>query len=512
MSFLFKLSLFLGRRTVRTVLSLLLTLTMGLMVIATIYFTLFDLQWLAFLGGILFAAVLSMVSQASKAEWLIIRRTRQAERLREHLQKEGARRKISEDAMQAMAARVRMVNDLLPVPILFVDRDLRIRENNKAASAITRIPEIKMEGQLLRDVMSTRYMEMLPHCRETLTGTRVEYPLTWHDSKKFRVKQVPHPPGVEQPIGFYIVMLPGDDASVAAAASEAQVGGNTSTNSDPLAAITGENGETMYLHSISDQLMGGDDPRSKLVRALAQNDFILFAQKVLPLKNFPFDHGSYEILLRLREEEDNLMPPGGFIPMAERYGMTEDIDRWVVRSVIAWSMDQKRAHPQWDIPMFSINLSEAAIVNPEFARFVRQELQHSGYPASQLCFEIGELETISNHDYVAKFIAALKPAGCRFTVDDFGSVKLSFSNLSGLRLDFVKIDGVIIQNMFKTPADLIKLKAIISVCQKLGMQTVAEFVEDDKTLEKLREISVDHVQGFGIDRPGPVIKALTASG
>lgn len=242
MSFLFKLSLFLGRRTVRTVLSLLLTLTMGLMVIATIYFTLFDLQWLAFLGGILFAAVLSMASQASKAEWLIIRRTRQAERLRENLQKEGARRKISEDAMQAMAARVRMVNDLLPVPILFVDRDLRIRENNKAASAITRIPEVKIEGQLLRDVMSTHYMDMLPHCRETLTGTRVEYPLTWHDSKKFRVKQVPHPPGVEQPIGFYIVMLPGDDASVAAAASEAQVGGNTSTNSDPLAAITGENG------------------------------------------------------------------------------------------------------------------------------------------------------------------------------------------------------------------------------------------------------------------------------
>ena len=162
--------------------------------------------------------------------------------------------------------------------------------------------------------------------------------------------------------------------------------------------------------------------------------------------------------------------------------------------------------------MFSINLSEAAIVNPEFARFVQQELQHSGYPASQLCFEIGELETISNHDYVAKFIAALKPAGCRFTVDGFGSVKLSFSNLSGLRLDFVKIDGVIIQNMFKTPADLTKLKAIISVCQKLGMQTVAEFVEDDKTLEKLREISVDHAQGFGIDRPGPVIKALSASG
>jgi EAL domain-containing protein (putative c-di-GMP-specific phosphodiesterase class I) len=254
--------------------------------------------------------------------------------------------------------------------------------------------------------------------------------------------------------------------------------------------------------------MAGDDPRSKLVRALKKNEFLLFAQKVLPLKTLPFDHGSYEILLRLREEEDNLLPPGGFIPMAERYGMTEDIDRWVVHNVITWSMTRKIENPQWDIPMFSINLSEASIINPEFARFVRQELKHSEFPASQLCFEIGELETISNHDNVANFIAALKPAGCRFTVDDFGSVKLSFSNLSGLRLDFVKIDGVIIQNMFKTPADMAKLKAIINVCGKLGLKTVAEFVEDERTLAMLREIGVDYAQGFGIDRPGPVIKAF----
>ncbi len=518
MNFLFKLTLFLSKRGVKTILTLLLTLVLGVMVIATIYFTLFDLQWLAFLGGILFAAVLSMASQASKAEWLIIRRTRQVERLRKQVQKESARRKISEDAMLATEARMRMVNDLLPLPILFVDRDLRIHDHNKAALEITRIPEIRIEGQLLRDVMSSSYMEMLPHCRETLTGTRVEYQLKWHNGEKYTIKQVPHPPGTDRPIGFYIVMLPVHTAPGAALPAEPHSGGNgngngnTTMNSDPHAAITIESGETMYLHSISDQLMVGDDPRSKLVRALQHNEFLLFAQKVLPLKPLPFDHGSYEILLRLREEEDNLLPPGGFIPMAERYGMTEDIDRWVVHNVIAWSMAQKLANPQWDIPMFSINLSEASIINPEFARFVRQELKNSEFPARQLCFEIGELETISNHNNVANFIAALKPAGCRFTVDDFGSVKLSFSNLSGLRLDFVKIDGVIIQNMFKTPADLTKLKAIVNVCNKLGMQTVAEFVEDERTLAKLREIGVDHAQGFGIDRPGPVIKALNTPG
>lgn len=508
MPLLFKLSLFLGRRAVRTALSLVLTAVLGLMVIATIYFTLFDLQWLAFLGGILFAAVLSMASQASKAEWLIIRRTTQLDRAREQLLRESARRKISEDAMRANQVRTRMINDLLPIPMMFVDRDLRIHDQNKALRELTKMSQEQIEGQLLRDVMGAQYMTMLPHCREALTGTPDEYPLLWsagNNEESYKVKHVPHPPGSEQPIGFYIVMLPERAAASAATPGEPHNGGSA-TSSDPQAAITGENGETMYLHSISDRLMDGDDPRRKLVRALEQNEFILFTQKMLPLKPLPFDHGCYEVLLRLREEEDNLLPPGGFIPMAERYGMTEDIDRWVVRNVISWSLEQKRKNPGWDIPMFCINLSEAAIANPEFARFVRQELQRTAFPAGQLCFEIGELETISNHGNVGNFIAALKPAGCRFTIDGFGSVKLSFSNLSGLRVDFIKIDGVIIQNMFKTSADLTKLQAVINVCAKMGIRTIAEFVEDDRTVAKLREIGVDYAQGFGIDRPGPITR------
>lgn len=510
MSFLFKLSLFLGRRTVKTVLSLLLTLILGLMVIATIYFTLFDLQWLAFLGGILFAAVLSMASQASKAEWLIIRRTRQAEKLREQLQKEGARRKISEDAMLATEARMRMVNDLMPVPIMFVDRDLRIHDHNKAALEITRLPDVRIEGQLLRDVMSTSYMTMLPHCRETLTGTRVEYQIDWHNGEKYTVKQVPHPPGNERPLGFYLVMLPVHAAPGTVTIVEAQ-GGATTVHSDPHAAITSDSGETMYLHSIGEQLMGGDDPRSKLVRAIEHDEFILFAQKIKPLKPLPFDHGCYEILLRLKEEEDNLLPPGGFIPVAERYGLTEAIDRWVIRTVFSWSMRQKELHPQWDIPMYCVNLSESSVGDMEFARYVRTELQRSGFPASQLCFEIGELDTIAHHENVAHFIAALKPVGCRFTVDAFGSIKLSFAHLNGLTVDFIKIDGVLIQNLFKTPMMMTKLKAIVGVCEKLGVRTIAEFVEDDKTLEALREAGIDYAQGFGIDRPGPILKALSKS-
>lgn len=513
MNLLARFALFVRRRSVMTVLTLLLTLVLGVMVVATIYFTLFDLQWLAFLGGILFAAILSMASQASRAEWLIVRKSRQLDRAREQLVSEKSRAQISENALRVVEERARMVNDLLPMPILYIDRDLRIRHHNRVFLKMTDWPAERIDGQLLRDVCPREYPSLLPRFQETLAGNMISYNMAWSaadgTSATYLVKQVPYPPASDRALGFYILMLP--EHGVAQASEPPAAARSVANESTPHAAITNDSGETLYLHSLSDQLTGSDNPRNKLVRALQNNEFLLFKQKILPLKTKPFDHGCYEILLRLQEEEDHLLPPGGFIPLAERYGMTEDIDRWVVRNLIAWSLQQQQTHPGWEIPMFCVNLSEAAVSNPEFARFVRQELQRSAFPASQLCFEIGELETIHSHASVKNFITALKPAGCRFTVDAFGSVKLSFTHLSGLAVDFIKIDGVIIQNLFKTPADSAKVRAIVTVCQKLGVQTIGEFVEDDRTLEKLRELGVDYAQGFGIDRPGP-ISNLSRSG
>jgi len=510
MRILYGLLAFLYRRPVQLVLSVLLTLILGAVLVITIQFTFFDLQWLTFLGGILFAAILSLASQASKSEWVVARRTRQLERTRELLELEKKRARTVEDALQVADERARMIHDLQPTPLLYIDRDLRIRQHNRAFLKLTDWPAERINGQLLRDVAAREYPALLPRFHETLAGSMVSYSMAWSaadgSSASYLVKQVPWPPDSPHASGFYILMLPEQVGVPAPAAAEAESPiPATTTRSTPHAAITDDTGETMYLHSLSDQLTGSEDPRVKLLRALkSEDDFLLFAQKIMPLRNLPFEHGCFEILLRLREEEDNLLPPGGFIPIAEQFGLTEDIDRWVVRKVIAWSMAQQKTVSGWEMPLLCVNLSDAAISNPEFARFVRTELHRTKFPASQLCFEVGELETISNHDNVVRFIAALKPAGCRFTADAFGSVKLSFSHLSGLALDFVKIDGVIIQNMFKTPADLVKLRAIVGVCQKLGVRTIAEFIEDDRTLEKLREIGIDYGQGFGIARPGPI--------
>jgi Amt family ammonium transporter len=265
-------------------------------------------------------------------------------------------------------------------------------------------------------------------------------------------------------------------------------------------------GQALYLRLMTEQLTGWHDPRAMLERALKENLFLLYAQKILPLRSGSPEPVCYEILLRLKQEEDNLLPPGGFFDIAESLGMLEQIDRWVVHNLLSWCAARLKKNPDPPLPMMCVNVSLAALASPAFANTVRRALQMSGVPPRALCFEINEREVIEHPAAAQAFVAGLKPLGCRFTLDSFGSVKVSFLHLSGLPVDFVKIDGVIVESMLQGPLGPATVKAIHMVCREVGIRTIAEFVETRQTLDKLREIGVDYVQGFGVSRPEPLGK------
>jgi len=482
-----------------------LSATLGALLIATIYFTRFDLQWLAFLGGVLFAAVLALVSQASRVEWRLMRRSKQLERVREQLGQEIVRTRNAAHGLQAAEKRMQQVSDQLPIPLLYLDCDGRCRYHNKACAEWLELPAEGIVGRQLRDIFAgERYPLIAPQIARTLAGETVDYALAWPakngKAAALKVRQIPYSPDDGEIIGFYL-MATQSAADPAAADEASEPAGKGLLASD-------KSGEMLYLRSITNELMAGADPRARLACALQQNEFLLFAQKILSLKNGAPEPDCYEILLRLKEEEDNLLPPGGFIPVAEHYGMLEEIDRWVVRSLIAWCLDKHRRAPGWRMPMFCINLSGASVNSPEFAGFVRQELERTDFPARALCFEISEPDLIKHNDGVRRLVAALRPAGCRFSIDDFGGAKVSFSHVEGLTMDFLKSDGSIIRNLARDPAELAKTRAINTVCQNAGMRTVTESVETKDTLDKLREIGVDYVQGFGIACPAPIANLL----
>jgi EAL domain-containing protein (putative c-di-GMP-specific phosphodiesterase class I) len=266
-------------------------------------------------------------------------------------------------------------------------------------------------------------------------------------------------------------------------------------------------GQALYLRLMTQQLTGWDDPRAMLERALKENLFLLLAQRILPLRPGAPDPLCYEVLLRLKQEEDNLLPPGGFLDVAESLGMMAKIDRWVVRAVLSWCAARARKEPARPLPMMCVNVSGPALRSTSFLAAVREELQSAGVPPKVLCFEIHEQDVIENPAGARGFVAALKPLGCRFTVDSFGSTRVAFSHLNELPVDFIKIDGVIIESMLQGVLGPATVKAIHLVCKEVGIRTIAEFVENKRTLDKLREIGVDYVQGFGIARPEPIAKA-----
>lgn len=263
------------------------------------------------------------------------------------------------------------------------------------------------------------------------------------------------------------------------------------------------NGDAVYLRSITENILGWSNPKARLDKALANDDFLLFAQRIIALNPRPQDQACLEILLRLREEEDNMLPPGGFFPAAEALSMLEDIDRWVVRHTVAWCAQSAN---DTNAPMCCINLSAEALLNAEFAGFVREQLKQYDVPGSRLCFEITEPDAIANPEPVRKFIRAMKPQGCRFTLDNFGSVKVSFAHIKDLPIDYLKIDGSIIQNIITSSSDLARARAISLTCQRLGIRAIAQSVESKAVLTKLRDIGFDYAQGFGIVHPGPLAK------
>ncbi len=241
----------------------------------------------------------------------------------------------------------------------------------------------------------------------------------------------------------------------------------------------------------------------RLPRALAEDRFQLYFQNMVPIAGGDekqTDH--YELLLRMEDERGNLVLPGVFLPAAERYHLSDKVDRWVIKRAFKW-LQAHPAHLQ-KLNICSINLSGLSLSNKTFLPFVIQELEMSGIPPRKICFEVTETVAIANLSSATTFIKALRQLGCRFALDDFGSGLSSFAYLKNLPVDFLKIDGVFVKDILHDPMDLAMVKSINEIGHVMGKQTIAEFVENDAILEKLRDIGVDYAQGYGHSRPRPL--------
>ncbi len=293
-----------------------------------------------------------------------------------------------------------------------------------------------------------------------------------------------------------VVMVTSENADVAELMSSADVACYSAKD-------MGRN--QVHLYKDSDASMRHEEMKwvSRISSAVEDDRLELFFQPIIGIgKDNGTSRGHYELLLRMRDENGELVSPDQFIPAAERYNLMSTLDRWVVRTALSDLADRDtEGEARYTI---AINLSGTSLSEDRFLEDVIKELEKQKLPTGAVCFEITETAAISNLSRVVHFMQTLKKLGCKFSLDDFGSGLSSFTYLKNLPVDYLKIDGQFIRNVVDDSVDESMVKAIWEVGHAMGIETIAERVETKQVLEKLGSLGIEYAQGYYIARPTSV--------
>jgi diguanylate cyclase (GGDEF)-like protein/PAS domain S-box-containing protein len=243
---------------------------------------------------------------------------------------------------------------------------------------------------------------------------------------------------------------------------------------------------------------------ARISNALEESRFELFRMTIMPLQE-EVTGAHYELLLRMKDENGQMISPDVFITAAERYGITPRIDRWVIENAFRWLVSE--ADERKRLAMCSINLSGLSLGDDKFLPFVIDQFESSGLDASKICFEITETAAIASFSQANRFIQSLKELGCKFALDDFGTGLSSFGYLKHFPVDYLKIDGSFVKEILHDPIDREMVRSINEIGHLTGKKTIAEFAETEEIITMLRGIGVDFAQGYAIDEPHRIFEA-----
>lgn len=243
---------------------------------------------------------------------------------------------------------------------------------------------------------------------------------------------------------------------------------------------------------------------ARINSALERDEFLLYAQPILPVSALDTGPPRYEILLRLRDyTSSRLIAPGAFFSSVERYDLSVRVDRWVVRQLIRTLKAYVKLFD--DQRRFWVNLSGKSLGDEKFLEELEAVIRDADLPRGMLNFEVTETAVIRNIAQASETMVRLKAFDCQFALDDFGTGLSSFGYLKSLPVDFIKIDGSFVRNIVDDEVDRMFVKSIIEIARTMGIQTVAEFVEDDQILAVLRGLGVDYGQGYGLGWPAELL-------
>lgn len=242
-------------------------------------------------------------------------------------------------------------------------------------------------------------------------------------------------------------------------------------------------------------------------KALKENKFVLYAQAIMPLNDL-LHRPKYEILIRLKTNDDHIIMPDVFIPIAERYNLIYEVDKWVIRNAFAFFAEATRKGELNEDAIFSINISADSFFSNDLVEFIAESRKTLNVPAHNFCFEITESCAVRNLEATSTFVTELRKQGFSFSLDDFGKGFSSFPYLKTLPIDYVKIDGPFIKSIDKDYIDFSMVKTMRDMCHHLGLYTIGEYAENEKIVSILKDIGVDYGQGYAFQMPIPIAEAV----
>jgi len=401
----------------------------------------------------------------------------------------------------------KVVQDSTPAILLFLDLDRFKLVNDTAGHAIgdellKRLSEIFQtyfrEGDFIARLGGDEFAVILEHCplekaRELAQElcVRIEqFPFPWQD----RIFTV----GVS--IGLSQVHQSDNSPSKVIERADAACYSAKQTGRSRVHVYGESHQETEYQEKIN--------RASDINEAIAHERFVLYKQPIVTISKDQKQLHHYEILIRMLDDEDKIIPPNDFIPAAEQFGLMQSVDRFVITKVVRYILGARKHHKP---ASFAVNLSGASIIDERFLHFLDELLEREGVTAENIHFEITETAAIANLAKARVFLEHFKNKGFSFALDDFGSGMSSFGYLKNLPIDYIKIDGQFVREIVGNETDYAMVSSINYLGHMMGLKCIAEFVENDEIYKVLNSIGVDFAQGYGIEKPTPLFEYSKAS-
>lgn len=403
--------------------------------------------------------------------------------------------------LQEQLRRFHLLDQVMPVMLAYVDSTQHYRYHNRAFRDWHGHHGAQINGRTMLDVLGHEaYSQIEARVARALSGQSIHYERTHRGPEasvqRLSVHLVPHHEAGGGVAGLFVLVADQGHRGKAALPAQARA----SVNEAPTLA----DAQTLYEQSIDMDLTGWRNAADRIKSALRNDEFLLYAQLIRDLNDD--SHRFYEIYLRMTEEEENMMPPGAFFPLAEKYGLMRELDRWTVTQVLMAAA--ARGDGTQSAAAFCVTLSRDSIADPGFCDFVRGELARHGIPGETLRFQLSVRDVEENPGDAAHLVQQLIHIDCPSVLQGFGRDRVDFELLKDLPIVFLRIDSGIIYRVQRDESALATLKSINRVAHTVGINTIADLVESEEMIATLREVGVDYAHGVGIGIPVPLGEVL----